>query len=145
VLALDADGSVRLGSKRGRYRFDAGGLELRFGSTPALRFEVAPESTDRRLVLRSAKLAQPAVYEKGTPSKVGAAEPMGRWSTPTAKGPLSLDLRGDGRFSFGGTTLELSAKTGETIRYRWTLVEGRLELSGGDLGETRSFERTPGR
>jgi hypothetical protein len=147
---LDPDGTFQMGSAPGRYLFRGETLSLLIeGKTPQV-FRV--ELRDRRLLLHSERLPEPAVYrriEDSAPSRSASAL-SGRWRATIPGGTLELLLEASGRFSLGSHrgrwlhdagVLSLTTDAGEVIAYAAEMDGETLSLSGGDLEEPLQLQK----
>lgn len=181
VLVLGDDGSFALDETTGRFEIAGDKLTLIIPGQGRESFTFALAAAQDTLTLSSANLGEPMVYRRagshrtadhraerssagesadgsgssgaggGGASIADAAALIGAWVTPTPKGPLKLDLRGDQSFTMGPMAGRWSASDGRlrltqegggrTIEYAARLERERLHLSGGDLDDEVVFSR----
>ena len=151
-LAFSADGRFILGDVLGRYTLSApSALELEQLDGRRERFSV--ERDGRRLILRSSRLAEPAVYHRDDEPRAAPAPSaalVGTWKALIGSSDLVLRLDRDGRFTLGpyagtwtvkGNELRLVRSPQERVTYRFRYDDPVLWLSGGDLDQPISFVR----
>jgi hypothetical protein len=153
VMVLGGDGSFALDEANGRYEVRDNVLTMIIPDKGRESFTFAYDAGEGTLTLSSPNLGEPMLYRRVGASSAKASptgDLTGRWITPTASGPLVLDLRRDksfvmgsstGQWSVSGDRLTLIRNGADMLRYTFRLNGDRLALSGGDLEVEVVFSR----
>jgi hypothetical protein len=156
LMVLGGDGSFALAEATGRYEVRDGVLTMIIPGQGRESFNFLFDGVAGTLTLSSENLGTPMVYRRAGPGSGKSKKSdentalTGRWITPTANGPLVLELRADKTFSMGSSSGQWSSasnrltliKSGsQSVTYTFTREGDRLALSGGDLEVEVVFSR----
>jgi hypothetical protein len=155
VMVLGGDGSFALAEAVGRYEVKDNVLTMIIPGQGRESFTFVLDGIAGTLTLSSPNLGSPMTYRRGgnAPARTSgddAKDLAGKWITPTANGPLVLELRKDKSFTMGSSSgqwaaganrLTLIKGGAETVSYIFRREGDRLALSGGDLEVEVVFTR----
>lgn len=157
LMVLGGDGSFALAEATGRYEVKENTLTMIIPGQGRESFTFVFDGVAGTLTLSSDNLGTPMIYRRAPagsskpskdPSQDGAL--AGKWITPTANGPLIMELRANRTFSMGASngqwtntakTLTLIKSGSESVTYNFQRDGDRLALSGGDLEVEVVFSR----